>query len=75
MSFVTVRVLDKDGLVVPDASNKIKFSIEGPGEIGAADNGDPADMTEFPRMKGEMLSAACAWPSSKEILRNVAISA
>ena len=28
--------------------NKLHFTIEGPGEIVATDNGDPTDMTEFP---------------------------
>lgn len=45
--FVTVSVLDENGLPVPDALNKIKLSVEGPGEIVATDNGDPADLTSF----------------------------
>lgn len=48
LSFVTLRVLDKDGNVVPAAKQPIDFSIEGPGEIVATDNGDPTDMTAFP---------------------------
>jgi len=28
--------------------NEIHFSISGPGEIVATDNGDPTDMTAFP---------------------------
>ena len=48
LSFVTLKVLDKDGNVVPAARQKIDFSIEGPGEIVATDNGDPTDMTAFP---------------------------
>ena len=48
LSFVTVRVVDSDGLMAPRADNRIKFTIEGPGEIVATDNGDPTDMTPFP---------------------------
>ncbi|MBZ9646768.1 DUF4982 domain-containing protein [Sphingobium sp. 3R8] len=48
LSFVTLKVLDKDGHVVPAARQKIAFSIEGPGEIVATDNGDPTDLTAFP---------------------------
>lgn len=48
LSFITVKVVDEDGLVVPDADNEITFSIEGPGEIVATDNGNPADMVAFP---------------------------
>jgi beta-galactosidase len=48
LSFVTLKVLDGDGNVVPSAKQKIRFSIEGPGEIVATDNGDPTDLTAFP---------------------------
>ena len=48
LSFITVKVADRNGRVVPDATNKITFSIEGPGEIVATDNGDPADLVAFP---------------------------
>lgn len=48
LSFLTVEVLDKDGRVVPTADDKIKFTVEGPGEIVGTDNGDPADMVAFP---------------------------
>jgi len=48
LSFVTVRVLDRNGVAVPNANNRIHFSIEGPGEIVATDNGDPTDMDAFP---------------------------
>ncbi len=47
LSFVTVKVMDENGLVVPDANNLIKFSLQGPGEIVATDNGYPYDMTAF----------------------------
>jgi beta-galactosidase len=48
LSFITVRVTDKNGLTVPVANNSIKFTIEGPGEIIASDNGDPTDLVPFP---------------------------
>jgi beta-galactosidase len=47
LSFVTVRVLDKDGLPVPRASDRVRFTIEGPGEIVATDNGDPTSFEPF----------------------------
>ncbi|MEO8403251.1 MAG: beta-galactosidase GalB [Chitinophagaceae bacterium] len=47
LSFITVRVLDKKGLLVPQADNKIQFEISGPGEIVSTDNGDPADLVSF----------------------------
>jgi beta-galactosidase len=48
LSFITLTVADKDGLIAPRAMNEIHFSISGPGEIVATDNGDPTDMTAFP---------------------------
>ena len=47
LSFITVRVLDAKGYIAPTASNRIRFSIQGPGEIVATDNGDPTDLTSF----------------------------
>ncbi len=47
LSFVTVRVVDRDGVVVPRASNRIRFTIVGPGEIVATDNGDPTSFVPF----------------------------
>jgi beta-galactosidase len=43
-----VAVRDTQGRIVPGAKHPIAFSIEGPGEIVATDNGDPTDLTAFP---------------------------
>ncbi|KZM25152.1 Beta-galactosidase [Ascochyta rabiei] len=49
LSFVTVAVVDENGDTVPQADNKITFSVaSGPGEIVTTDNGDPRDGTPFP---------------------------
>jgi len=47
LSFVSLTVADKDGLMVPRSMNQISFEISGPGEIVATDNGDPTDMNIF----------------------------
>jgi beta-galactosidase len=47
LSFITVRVLDKDGNLVPYADNRIQFSISGEGDIAATDNGYQADLESF----------------------------
>jgi beta-galactosidase len=39
LSFVTVEVTDHDGVVVPDASNLVTFSVRGPGTLAGVDNG------------------------------------
>ena len=47
LSFITVSVTDKNGLIVPEANNKVSFTIQGPGQIIATDNGDPASLVSF----------------------------
>lgn len=47
LSFITIKVTDKNGLIVPTANNLISFSVSGPGEIVATDNGDPTDLVSF----------------------------
>jgi beta-galactosidase len=47
LSFVTVTVADKNGRLVPRSNNRIKFSVEGPGEIVATDNGDATSFESF----------------------------
>ncbi len=43
LSFVTVRILDKNGNLVPDADRLINFSVSGAGFIAGTDNGFQAD--------------------------------
>ncbi|HUX56380.1 MAG TPA: beta-galactosidase GalB [Bacteroidales bacterium] len=59
LAFITVQITDKDGLVVPLSNNQIEFSIEGPGEIVATDNGDPTNMVSFSSKKREAFSGLC----------------
>jgi beta-galactosidase len=47
LAFITVRIEDGDGLVVPRSHNFVQFSIEGPGEIVATDNGDATSFEPF----------------------------
>lgn len=43
LSFVTVEIRDKEGNLVPDAANLIRFSVEGEGFIAGTDNGNQND--------------------------------
>ena len=45
--YVNVCVKDAEGLVVPNAKVPVAFSVEGPGEIIATDNGDETDFDDF----------------------------
>lgn len=47
LSFVTVRILDKDGNVVPNADNLVQFKVEGLGTIAGVDNGFQASLEPF----------------------------
>ena len=47
LAFVTARIVDKDGLLVPAADNLVRFSLRGPAGIAATGNGDPTDHASF----------------------------
>lgn len=47
LAFVTVSIRDQTGLVVPRAADRVRFSLTGPGEILAVDNGDATRMEAF----------------------------
>ena len=47
ISFVTLKVVDRAGRTVPRSRNLVHFSIAGPGEIAATDNGDATDLSSF----------------------------
>jgi beta-galactosidase len=47
LSFVTVRLTDRAGLMVPRSQNRIRYSLAGPGEIVALDNGDATSHESF----------------------------
>ncbi len=47
LSFLTVRVEDKDGNFCPLADNLVQFKVEGAGKIEAVDNGNAASVEPF----------------------------
>jgi beta-galactosidase len=47
LSYVTVTIADKSGLLVPRSKSRVSFSISGPGEIIATDNGNAIDLESF----------------------------
>jgi beta-galactosidase len=59
LSFVTLTVEDKHGLMAPRADNAVYFEISGPGEIVATDNGDPTDLTSFPSDDRKAFNGLC----------------
>lgn len=59
LAFVTVRVTDAAGLTVPRADHRLNFTLEGPGEIVATDNGDPTSFEPFPSHTRKAFSGLC----------------
>jgi beta-galactosidase len=47
LSFVTVRIEDKDGQLCPNADNLVRFKVDGAGRIAAVDNGNAATLEPF----------------------------
>jgi beta-galactosidase len=61
LSFITVKVVDKEGNLCPDASNTIHFKTSGAGSYRAAANGDATNIEQFhlPEMsvfKGQLVA-------------------
>jgi beta-galactosidase len=54
LSYVEVDVVDAKGVLVPQGSNTIAFSVTGPGAIAGVDNGNPVSHEAF---QGAMRSA------------------
>jgi beta-galactosidase len=44
LSFITVEVTDKNGILNPNAQNQLHFNIEGPGVIAGVDNANLKDL-------------------------------
>jgi beta-galactosidase len=59
LSFITVTIEDKNGLTAPRAMNKIRFTIEGPGEIVATGNGDATSHASFQSTEPNAFNGLC----------------
>lgn len=44
LSFITARILDKNGNLAPNAGNLLKVKVVGPATVAGMDNGNPADL-------------------------------
>ena len=59
LSFVTITIADQDDILVPRSRNRIRFSIDGPGEIVATDNGDPTSFESFQSKERNAFNGLC----------------
>jgi beta-galactosidase len=53
LSFIRVKVVDKNGNLCPEDSRQVNFKVKGPGSFKAAANGNPVSLESFqvPSMK------------------------
>ncbi len=59
LSFVTVKVLDEQGILVPYADNLIHFDISGEGKIVGVDNGLETDHNSFKLKERKAFNGLC----------------
>jgi len=59
LSYVTVTISDKEGLLVPRSHNLVKFELEGAGEIVAVGNGDAASHEPFQAKQRKAFNGLC----------------
>lgn len=60
LAYVKLEVVDKNGMMVPDADNDLQFSITGPGRIVACDAGDPTSHLPFYSTKLPAFNGLCS---------------
>ena len=59
LAFITVKLVDSKGRLVPNAKNALSFRLEGAGEIVATDNGDAANMVSFTAKARSAFNGLC----------------
>jgi len=59
VSYVTARVTDEAGVMVPDADQSITFEIAGPGVLAAVDNADYRSHESFQGNSRKAFHGSC----------------
>jgi len=59
LSYLTVDVVDANGIIVPNADNLVKFQVEGSGSIVGVDNGDPVSHESFKALQRKAFHGKC----------------
>ncbi|MEP7143427.1 MAG: beta-galactosidase GalB [Ferruginibacter sp.] len=76
LSFITAKVVDANGIPVPDADNLMEFSITGNAAIVGTDNGSPTSLESFKATKHKAFNGLClAVVQAGEISGNVTVTA
>jgi beta-galactosidase len=59
LSFITAKVVDENGVMVPDADNKLVFSVKGAAELVATDGGNPTSLESFQSKEKKAFNGLC----------------
>ena len=59
LTFITVKILDEDGIICPNATNLVKFSIEGEGSLECVGNGDPTCIESYQASERSAFHGLC----------------
>lgn len=58
LAYITVKVADKDGNIVPTDNRRVKFAVSGAGEFEATANGDATCLLPFQNPEMDLFSGA-----------------
>ncbi len=76
LSFVTVKIVDRDDNLVPDADNLVKFNLAGQAIIAGVDNGSPISHEPFKASYRKAFNGMClAVIQSKEKVGKIELTA
>ncbi|MDO9376601.1 MAG: glycoside hydrolase family 2 TIM barrel-domain containing protein [Ferruginibacter sp.] len=59
LSFITAKIVDANGVMVPDATNQVTFKITGSGTLAATDNGSQTSLESFQSPKRKAFNGMC----------------
>ena len=59
LCFVNVSVMDANGVLVPQATNRVRFQVHGPADLVATDNGDATSLESFQSPARRAFSGRC----------------
>jgi beta-galactosidase len=59
LSFITVKITDKEGNICPDATNLVRFEVEGEGSLASVGNGDPTCIESYQKNERSAFHGLC----------------
>jgi beta-galactosidase len=60
VAWFEIAIIDKNGIIVPDADNMIELKVTGPARLLGLDNGDVADLTKVQSLQRKVFKGKCA---------------